>query len=57
MATTKPDTCRESKTENAEIKSKHPSSTIVVIDAALGRPERVGTISVNKGPLKPARCR
>jgi len=41
------------KQKMQEIKSKHPSSTIVVIDAALGRPERVGTISVNKGPLKP----
>ncbi len=36
-----------------EIKSKHPSSTIVAIDASLGRSERVGAISINEGPLKP----
>jgi putative sporulation protein YyaC len=36
-----------------EIKSKHPSSTIVAIDASLGKSERVGVISVNEGPLRP----
>lgn len=36
-----------------EIKSKHPHSTIVAIDASLGRSERVGVISVSEGPLKP----
>jgi putative sporulation protein YyaC len=36
-----------------EIKDKHPDSIVVAIDAALGKHERVGAISVREGPVEP----
>ncbi len=36
-----------------EIKRKHFRPFIIAIDACLGRPERVGIISMGKGPLRP----
>ena len=36
-----------------EIKRKHVRPFIIAIDACLGKPERVGMISIGKGPLRP----
>lgn len=37
-----------------EIKNIHSTSIIIAIDAALSSDEKIGGISVEKGPIKPA---
>jgi putative sporulation protein YyaC len=36
-----------------EIEQKHDRPFIIAIDACLGKPERIGRISIGKGPLRP----
>ena len=44
---------RNIETELIKIKSNHPNSTILAIDASLGNINNIGKIKLSKGPLYP----